>query len=91
MEEYEIEFELYKLMLELQHVAISLEILISPYAAAIEEIVEKKEELSEPYNKKFIEIQDKIKELTLLRGKSLKTGSGNITYVRGSCSKKLES
>ena len=82
--QYKIEFELTNLMQELQKVSIELERVIEPYSSAIEEIIKKEEEATESLSKKSVEIQEKIKELTFLRAKSLKTGSGNITYVKGS-------
>lgn len=84
MKEHEIELELVKLMKELQIVSKELEIAISPYLKIVEENLKKQEEVSEPYSIKCVELQEKIKKLTMLRAKSLKTGSGNITYVKGS-------
>jgi len=83
MIDYEIELELTKLMQELQQNSMLLETTLAPFARLIENINKDMNELSQPISEKSIEIQDKIKELTLLRGKSLKTGSGNITYVKG--------
>ncbi len=83
MEEYEIELELTKLMQDLQQNAISLETNTSLLNFLLEDVIKSIEEVSKPYNEKSVEIQTKIKELTLIRAKSLKTGSGNITYRKG--------
>jgi len=83
MEEFEIELKLYELMSDLQKVSIDLENAIEPYMTIVEENLKKQEEVSVPYSKRCEEIQNQIKKLTLLRAKSLKTGSGNITYVKG--------
>ncbi len=90
MEEHEIELEVTNLMQELQKVSKEIENAISPYMDAIEasnviieENLKKQEEASAPYGKKSVEIQERIKELVLLRGKTLKTGSGTVTYRGG--------
>ena len=83
MEDIEIELELTNLMQELQRNAIVLETVVTPFSRLIENINKDIEQVSKPYREKSGEIQNKIKELTFIRGKSLKTGSGNITYVKG--------
>jgi len=86
----EIESEVTKLMSELQQNAINLETLIRPYTIAIEEVTREIDEVSEPFSKKSVEIQDKIKQLVLIRAKSLKTGSENITYKKGGSRRKWD-
>lgn len=90
MDEIEIELEVTKLMQELQQNAIVLETTLAPFSRLIENISKDMEQLSEPYSKKSVEIQDKIKELVLIRAKSLKTGSGNITYKKGGTRRKWD-
>lgn len=90
MEEHEIELEVTNLMQELQKISKEIESAIAPYMGAIEasskiieENLKKQEEAAAPYGKKSVEIQEKIKELILLRAKSMKVGSGSITYRGG--------
>lgn len=83
MEDHEIEIEVTNLMQELQQVSKEIEIIIAPYIAIVEENLKKQDEVSAPLGIKSAEIQEKIKKLILLRGKSLKTGSGNATYRKG--------
>ena len=90
MEDNEIELELYKLMSELQQVSIDLEKVIEPYAIAMEEIAKKEERATESLSEKSVEIQEKIKELSFKRAKSLTTGVGNITYRKGGIRRKWD-
>lgn len=90
MEETKIEFEIINLMQELQTVYKDIENVTTEYVdaivnckAIIEENLKKQEEASAPFVKKSEELQEKIKQLVILRGKSLKTGSGTTTYVKG--------
>lgn len=83
MEDIEIELELANLMQELQRNAIVLETVVTPFSRLIENINKDMEQVSNPYNEKSVKIQNRIKELAFIRRKSFKTGSGNITYVRG--------
>jgi len=83
MEDTEIELEVTRLMQELQTITKNIEILIAPYEKIMEEATNKIEEISLPYKKNTEIIETRIKELILLRAKSLKTGSGNVTYKKG--------
>lgn len=90
MEDHEIELKLYELMSELQKVSIDIENTMNPYIDVIEEASKKMDEVSEPLSVKSVEIQEKIKELTLLRAKSLKSGFGSITYRKGGVRRKWD-
>lgn len=90
MDETEIELEITKLMQDLQQNAIVLESTLAPFSRLIENISKDMKELSEPFDKRSVEIQDKIKELMLVRAKSLKTGSGNIIYKKGGTRRKWD-
>ena len=90
MEDPKIELELYKLMSELQQVSIDIEKVIEPYAIAMEEITRKEDQATESLSIKSVKIQEKIKELALKRARSLKTGSGNITYRKGGIRRKWD-
>jgi len=83
MESIEIELELTKLMQELQQNTIVLETALAPFTRLIENINNDIEQVSKPFNEKSVKIQKRITELALIRKESLKTGSGNITYVSG--------
>lgn len=83
MEDYEIELELTKLMQELQQNSIVLETMLAPFSRLIENINKDVEHISKPFDEKTSKIEERIRELTLMRGRSLKTGSGNITYRKG--------
>src|SRR3989304_2007310 len=83
MEDPEIELEVTRLMQELQTITKNIEILISPYEKIMEETTNKIEEISLHYKQNTKIIESRIKELILLRAKSLKTGSGNVTYRKG--------
>lgn len=90
MSDQELELEITNLIQELQKVSLDLENAISPYTIIVEENLKKQEEVSKPYSEKCILIQNKIKELVLIRAKSLKTGSGNITYRKGGIRRKWD-
>lgn len=84
------ELKLYELMSELQKVSVDIERVMEPYISVIEEASKKMDEVSEPLSIKSVEIQEKIKELTLLRAKSLKSGFGSITYKKGGIRRKWD-
>ena len=84
MEDHEIDFKVIELMQELQKMSVEIENITKPFTDIIEENRKKQEEVSAPYQQKYEELQNKIKELTFLRTKSIKTGSGNVTYKKGS-------
>jgi len=83
MEDTEIELEVTRLMKELQTITKNIEILTAPYEKIMEEATNKIEEISLPYKQNMEITQTRIKELILLRAKSLKTGSRNVTYRKG--------
>jgi hypothetical protein len=83
MDETQIELELYNLMGQLKQVSLAIENATKIQLEQVETLLRDIEIISEPYSKESVELQDKIKALTLQRGKSLKTGSGNITYRKG--------
>jgi hypothetical protein len=89
-QDHEIELRLYELMYELQNISNRLEIEIAPHSAIVEEKLKTIEAISEPYSKKCSDIQDEIKKLSIIRAKSLKTGSGNITYRKGGVRRKWD-
>lgn len=90
MNNQEIELKLYELMSELQHVSKNIENVMKPYVDIIQDMSEKMDEASESLSIKSVEIQEKIKELTLQRAMSLKTGMGNITYKKGGVRRKWD-
>ncbi len=84
MEPHEIEVEIINLMQKLQQNEMSIENIKLQYSPILEEVNKQIEEDSAQYIKVSSEIQDRIKELALLGAKSIKTGSGNVTYRKGS-------
>lgn len=83
MNETQIELELYNLMGQLKQVSLAMEDATRLQLEQVESLIKDVERISEPYSKESVDIQDKIKTLALQRAKSLKTGSGNITYKKG--------
>lgn len=90
MTNIEKEAEITILMLQLQQVSKKIDEIIAPYAAIIEKASKELDDAAEQYSKKSVEIQEKIKTLTFQLAKSIKTGSGNITYKKGGVRRKWD-
>ena len=83
MDETQTELELYSLMGQLKQVSLAMIDATKLQVEQLESLSKDIDRIAEPYSVESQAIQDKIKTLTLQRAKSLKTGSGNITYRKG--------
>jgi hypothetical protein len=79
----ETEVKISSLMKELQSNAITLESLIMQHLNRIDIINEEIITISKPFNESSDKIKKDIETLVFLLKKSIKTGSGDITYVKG--------